>query len=164
MELITKLDTKLVVRYHTSWFDNNRIFIQMELCHADLENIIKQKEKAFSMTEQTSTINPIDYFISTELLIELLEGVNYLHSLNPPIIHRDLKPQNILISLDNCDRFLKICDFGISVLNDKTIVTTINAAGTPGYIAPELFNGRYDTKADIYSLGMIAYELVFYDK
>ena len=164
-EIITmlKLQSEFVVDYNTSWSENNRIFIQMEFCQTDLSKIIDNKEKAFLM-QTKSLINPLDYFISTELLIELLEAVNYLHhKVKPPIIHRDLKPQNILITVDSINnRFMKIADFGISAIHEETMKHT-TGWGTDGYRAPEVLTGRYDTRADIFSVGMIAQTLIFYN-
>ena len=134
----------------------------MELCDIDLNHFIQQKEIVFSMNEK-STLNPIDYFISTELLIELIEAVNYLHSLKPPIIHRDLKPQNILLKVDeNKRRLLKICDFGLISVQNESMKHAVGV-GTHGYIAPEIFDGKCNTKVDIFSTGRIAGELFYSD-
>ena len=100
-----------------------------------------------------------EYFISCELFKELIECLNYLHSREPPIIHRDLKPANILISFHpNNNRFLRLCDFGLAKYHDRSYHTPV--VGTPDYMAPEVRQGGcYNTKADVFSLGIIAQEL-----
>ena len=157
---LANINSEFVVNYKTSWKGNNEIFIQMECCNYDLEYVIESKLYAFFMNKN-SKLHPIDYFISTELLKELIESVDYLHSLDPPIVHRDLKPQNILIKFNkNCKRFVKIGDFGISAQQFETMKHT-TGVGTLGYIVPEVFTGSNDTKADIYSLGMILQKLIY---
>jgi len=84
--------------------------------------------------------------------------MNWLHNLSVPILHLDLKPPNIL--LDN-DLNVKIADFGISVFKDIDKIAKSAAIGTPGYMAPELYKSNPPTeKADIYSFGIIIWELL----
>jgi serine/threonine protein kinase len=78
------------------------------------------------------------------------------------IIHRDLKPANILITDGINGRFVKLADFGISVIHQYIDETHTQFSGTLQYMAPEVIKSRkYDTKADIYSIGIIAEELFF---
>src|SRR5258708_21343804 len=96
--------------------------------------------------------------VSVDLLQQLLSAVGVAHDLG--VVHRDIKPDNILIS--NRGK-TKILDFGISKLvDDKARLTaTGSMVGTPAYMAPEQVKGEtIDARADIYSLGMILYELL----
>ena len=98
------------------------------------------------------------YYISSELFIEILESVDYLHKQN--VIHRDLKPENILLTDGQNGRFIKIADFGLSVIHEFVSQSHTTGCGTLKYIAPEVVQStKYDTKADIYSLGVIVQEL-----
>lgn len=74
------------------------------------------------------------------------------------IIHRDIKPQNILL---NADKQLKVTDFGIArIVTSSTITYTSTVLGTVHYISPEQAKGKYvDEKSDIYSLGIVLYEM-----
>ena len=91
-------------------------------------------------------------------LKKLIECVHYLHSLTPPIIHRDLKPENVLISDGSDERFLKLCDFGLAKVHQKSIHTRF--VGTDLYMAPEVkYSNEYNPKSDIYSLGLIATQI-----
>jgi serine/threonine protein kinase len=83
----------------------------------------------------------------------IVHGMKYVHS--EGFIHRDLKPTNIL--LDD-DRNVKISDFGSS--RPYEVDLTMTSAGTPLYMAPEVGEGHYDMKVDVYSFGIILYELV----
>jgi serine/threonine-protein kinase CTR1 len=76
--------------------------------------------------------------------------VEYLHSLKPPIIHRDIKSLNVLKAYNGS---YKICDFGL-VKNRNT------QAGTPAYMAPELFRGgSYNKSVDAFSFAVLLWEI-----
>jgi protein kinase-like protein len=73
------------------------------------------------------------------------------------VIHRDLKPENILISRDGT---AKVMDFGIARLTDSRMTVTGQLVGTPAYMSPEQAQGRpADARSDIYSLGLVMYEM-----
>src|SRR3979490_2553226 len=96
--------------------------------------------------------------VSVDLVQQLLSAVGVAHDYS--IVHRDLKPDNILIS--NRGK-TKILDFGISKLVDDKhrLTATGSMVGTPAYMAPEQVKGEaVDATSDIYSLGMILYELL----
>ena len=80
------------------------------------------------------------------------------------IVHRDLKPDNVfLTAVDEDPEFVKVLDFGIAKLTGAVDVRTQTGAllGTPYYMAPEQCEGRpVDARADVYALGVIAYELL----
>jgi guanylate cyclase len=83
---------------------------------------------------------------------DVAQGLRYLHSSKPPILHGDLKGRNILVD----SRFrAKLCDFGLSSKH-KNLIT-----GTPFWLAPEYLRGEttYNTTCDIYSVGIILYEI-----
>jgi eukaryotic-like serine/threonine-protein kinase len=102
-----------------------------------------------------------------ELFNEVCEGVQHAHQ--KAIIHRDLKPSNILVSLADGRAQPKIIDFGIAKataqrLTEKTLFTEVGAViGTPEYMSPEqadLTGQDVDTRTDVYSLGVILYQLL----
>jgi len=129
----------------------------MELCFSTLKEILLKKQTEFGRQE-FEAISQLEYYVSSELFKEILKGVDYLHTLNPPIIHRDLKPTNILVTDGMNGRFVKLADFGLAVVDDTH--THTQGSGTVRYIAPEVLLGRnYDKQADIYSLGIIIQEL-----
>jgi eukaryotic-like serine/threonine-protein kinase len=102
-----------------------------------------------------------------ELLIHVCQAVQHAH--HKGIIHRDLKPSNVLAALDDATPTVKVIDFGIAKatgqqLTDKTLYTNIaQMIGTPLYMSPEqtaLSGLDVDTRSDIYSLGVLLYELL----
>jgi serine/threonine-protein kinase len=91
-----------------------------------------------------------------EMVRQLLDGLGYAHELG--VVHRDLKPSNILI---NDDGRLKLTDFGIARIDSSTLTQVGEIMGSPGYMSPEQFLGTdIDARSDIYSVGVIAYELL----
>jgi len=100
-----------------------------------------------------------DQVLGRKFLFEVASGMTYLHSLN--ILHGDLKAVNVLI---DGNRAL-ITDFGLSQFRaDMTRANTTTHAGfsgTPGFMAPELFEGRsLRAPADVYAFGMVCFEVV----
>jgi serine/threonine-protein kinase len=91
-----------------------------------------------------------------ELVRQLLDGLGYAHGQG--VVHRDIKPSNILI---NDDGRLKLTDFGIARIDTSTLTQMGEIMGSPGYMSPEQFLGTdIDARGDIYSVGVIAYELL----
>jgi serine/threonine protein kinase len=116
-------------------------------------------------------LTPIGYYIASQLFIEIVKGVQYLHQNN--IIHRDLNPNNILIKREVIDEFeklllreeknrnfVKIGDFGLIKIHSFAQQSHTIDKGTPKYMAPEVINDKhYEFKADIYSLALIFEEM-----
>ncbi len=112
------------------------------------------------------TAHPLNKPELNKLLIDVLEGLKYLH--NEGIIHRDIKPQNILLGRDKHAKLIaKIADFGISKSADSNQASASVLLGTIEYMAPEQFNPeRYGINkkvtynVDIWAFGVTAYYLI----
>lgn len=106
---------------------------------------------------RTQARRPVD--AALRIVREICEGVAAIHESGS--VHRDLKPSNILLSAANRP---KVADFGLALPRDTAAKELRELVGTPGYIAPELALGNADTslmhRADVYSLGCLAYELL----
>ncbi|WMV57828.1 hypothetical protein MTR67_051216 [Solanum verrucosum] len=98
-----------------------------------------------------------------KIALGIARGLEYLHrGCNSRILHFDIKPHNILLDEDFCP---KISDFGLAKLSTRkeSIMSTLEARGTIGYIAPEVFSrnfGGVSHKSDVYSYGMMVLEMV----
>ena len=92
-----------------------------------------------------------------DIMLQLTDGIAHAH--DSYIIHRDLKPQNIMISDDGA---IKITDFGIAMaLNSTQLTQTNSVMGSVHYLPPEQASGKgSSTKSDIYSMGILMYELL----
>ena len=109
--------------------------------------------------------------LNTEERLDLFQSICHAvqHAHQKGIIHRDLKPSNVLVTLQDGKAIPKVIDFGLvkamaQSLTDKTIYTRFAAMmGTPAYMSPEqaeMSNVDVDTRSDIYSLGVMLYELL----
>ena len=106
-----------------------------------------------SLRERLTSHGPYDWPTAKGLLAQITQGLADAHAAG--VIHRDLKPSNVLIGSDGV---AKIADFGIAKGIDLTRVTgTSTLLGTPAYLPPE---GPVDERSDLYSLGVIAYEIL----
>ena len=102
---------------------------------------------------------PIPWQVALRLLLPVARGVDYAHQRG--IVHRDIKPANILIT-ETGDPMLS--DFGIAKLFEADQTTHLTGTGmvigTPEYMAPEQWDGNPNPQSDLYSLGIVLYEMV----
>ena len=99
---------------------------------------------------------PFGYDRVIDILSQIAEGLDYAHSRG--VVHRDIKPANILIAQDGK---VKITDFGIARLDTSNLTMEGQLLGTPNYMAPEQIQGKeVDHRADIFSLGVVFYEML----
>lgn len=91
---------------------------------------------------------------------EMLDALAHAHSRG--VLHRDIKPENVMFRTDGSGRRLVLIDFGLSRLRDDAPLTASGVCvGSPSYIAPErLLHQPYDGRADVYSIGVLLYELL----
>lgn len=88
----------------------------------------------------------------------LLSGIAYAHSQDPPIIHRDISPSNVLVDVLKSGPAAKISDFGLAKhVNTESLMAS--AAGKYLYMAPESFLDIHTTATDVYSVGIVLFEL-----
>ena len=91
---------------------------------------------------------------------EMLDALAHAHSRG--VLHRDIKPENVMFRTDGSGRRVVLIDFGLSRLRDDAPLTATGVCvGSPSYIAPERLLGQpYDGRADVYSVGILLYELL----
>ena len=124
--------------------DSQISFIAMEY--------IEGKNLKMLLAEKT----PFTYDQIADMIAQVAEAIDYAH--RKGIIHRDIKPANIIIT---ADEKVKITDFGIAKVASSNLTTTGQFLGTPNYMSPEQVSGApVDGRSDIFSLGVVLYELL----
>ncbi len=101
--------------------------------------------------------------IAVHIVIEALMGLHYAHELKNydgsplAIVHRDISPHNLFITYEGA---VKLVDFGIAKATLNTTVTSVGTfKGKPGYMSPEQLDGHCDRRTDVFSMGIVLYEL-----
>lgn len=125
--------------------EGNIHFIVMELVEGQtLSDVIKEH-------------GPLEYKETVNIMKQVISALSLAHKHG--IIHRDVKPHNILITNDG---IAKLADFGIAkAINDSTMSNSTNILGSVHYFSPEQARGSYvDEKSDIYSTGIVMYEML----
>lgn len=145
IRICKELEHPFIVKTYDVTMDHDMdyMYIVLELCDCDLREYLKRKRRPMSEKE------------TLRYMKQLMSACQYLRSKD--IIHRDLKPQNILMK----NHKVKIADFGMArCLTETQMANTM--CGSPLYMAPEVLNHMdYSDKADLWSLGMIMYEMLY---
>jgi serine/threonine protein kinase len=142
---VSNLSHPNIVEVYDVGEEDGQYYIVMEYIEGKtLKQLLKKRE--------TLTLPEV-----IDIMLQLTDGLAHAHE--SYIIHRDIKPQNIMI-LDN--GLVKITDFGIAMALNATQLTQTNSVmGSVHYLPPEQANGKSATvKSDIYSLGILMYELI----
>eukprot|EP01044_Picomonas_judraskeda_P009936 COSAG03_NODE_1247_length_4481_cov_10.407255_4_plen_332_part_00 len=145
-KILHRLEHPNIVRYEEQFIDGGTLCIVMELAEdGDLHAHLK-RQRGQLLPEATV----LDWFVQICLALQ--------HCHQQHILHRDIKAQNIFTKCDG--RIIKLGDFGISKVLEATCEMAKTRVGTPYYLSPEICLGkRYDHKSDVWSLGVLLYEL-----
>eukprot|EP00598_Pedospumella_elongata_P012898 CAMPEP_0185012430 /NCGR_PEP_ID=MMETSP1098-20130426/98298_1 /TAXON_ID=89044 /ORGANISM="Spumella elongata, Strain CCAP 955/1" /LENGTH=521 /DNA_ID=CAMNT_0027541493 /DNA_START=222 /DNA_END=1787 /DNA_ORIENTATION=+ len=141
------LDHPNIIRVHEVFENDLCIYLVMELCKGGhlMDRLFAQQGRYYREK------------IACKYIHSILTAVAYCHANN--VVHRDLKLENILFESDHRDSELKLIDFGLSqCFRPKEVMHKY--VGTSYYVAPEVIDGCYDAKCDVWSIGVIAYMLL----
>ena len=142
IRIMSSLSHPNIIKLYQHFEDSSFFYLVMELAENG------------TLRDKISIISPLCESDIQSYFWQILMAVEYLHSHVPPIIHRDIKPENIMF--DNANS-LKLCDFGFSNYYDQERKTS---CGTLEYLSPEIVERRsHDTSVDIWSLGILLYEM-----
>lgn len=120
-------------------------YLVMDYCEAGTLRNLMQSEAQLSLVQQL------------KLIADVLAGLEHAH--NRGIVHCDIKPENILLSLDSTGWIARISDFGIARLSQENYSSDLAFTGSPAYMAPERFYGKYSPSSDLYAIGVLLFEL-----
>lgn len=144
-QLLRNLDHPHILRIYDLYKDQRYIYMITELCEGG---------DIFSMIQKADNFNEK---IASRIMKQVMNAVLYCHSNG--IVHRDIKSDNILFLENNIDSPIKLIDFGISLKFEKNTKLK-DKTGTVLYIAPEVLQGSYDEKCDIWSCGVLMYMML----
>eukprot|EP00928_Gymnodinium_smaydae_P039610 TRINITY_DN27021_c0_g2_i1.p1 TRINITY_DN27021_c0_g2~~TRINITY_DN27021_c0_g2_i1.p1 ORF type:complete len:590 (+),score=141.65 TRINITY_DN27021_c0_g2_i1:208-1977(+) len=154
IELIRTLDHPNIVRMFEYFEDRKSFYIVFErISGGDLQ------------AEVRGTRYGLDEKTVARYVRQVLLAINYCHSLVTPVVHRDLKPANVMrighagstMGFIPGVSDIKLIDFGLGMLAGDDLS---RVCGTPVFMAPEVFDGKYGKEADIYAVGMMMYYLL----
>jgi len=124
--------------------DNNYLYLIMEYCDGS------------DLSDYTKTYH-LDLNEIHQIMTQIKDGLSYLRLHG--VMHRDLKPQNILLNKGS----IKLADFGLSVIIDGESQLLNTMCGSPLYMSPEIIeHQKYTAKSDLWSIGVILYQLIYH--
>ena len=123
---------------------------------SDLEYIVMELIDGITLKQYMERRGQLNWREALHFITQVMKGLSHAHSRG--IIHRDIKPQNIMVLRDGS---VKVADFGIACLATKQTIANKEAMGSVHYISPEQAKGeRTDERSDIYSAGVVLYEML----
>ncbi|XP_038161537.1 serine/threonine-protein kinase WNK4-like [Cyprinodon tularosa] len=143
VEMLKVLQHPNIVRFFDSWKSTKCIILVTELMTS---GTLKTYVRRF---------RPMKLKLLQRWSLQILKGLHFLHSRSPPILHRDLKCDNIFINGPTAS--VKIGDLGLATLKKASFAKSV--IGTPEFMAPEMYEEKYDEAVDIYAFGMCMLEM-----
>jgi len=168
-------------KLHRSAFDSDNNLLEIELLkNVKHDNIVSYKDsgeiiyegKKFgylvlnfiageTLAERISRELFNNFYDVQQIIIDVLNGLNYLHSLPDPIIHNEITPQNIMLDLSSNTPKAIIIDFGYARSFHQSTRAYNKIGLNLNYVASECFNGLYSPQSDIFSVGAVMYQMLF---
>ncbi|XP_020587016.1 probable serine/threonine-protein kinase WNK9 isoform X2 [Phalaenopsis equestris] len=149
IHLLKTLKHKNIMKFYTSWVDRTKRNI----------NFITELFTSGTLRQYRLRYRNVNLRAVKHWCRQILMGLVYLHSHDPPVIHRDLKCDNIFINGNQGE--VKIGDLGLAAILRKS--RAVHCVGTPEFMAPEVYEEEYNELVDIYSFGMCVLEMVTFD-
>ncbi|KAL5835446.1 hypothetical protein ACOSQ3_015006 [Xanthoceras sorbifolium] len=149
IHLLKTLKHRNIMKFYTSWVDtaNRNINFVTEMFTS---GTLRQ----YRLKHRRVNIRAVKHWCR-----QILSGLLYLHSHDPPVIHRDLKCDNIFVNGNQGE--VKIGDLGLAAILRKSHAA--HCVGTPEFMAPEVYEEAYNELVDIYSFGMCILEMVTFE-
>ncbi|XP_042743849.1 serine/threonine-protein kinase WNK4 isoform X2 [Lagopus leucura] len=147
VEMLKGLQHPNIVRFYDSWKSSVKgqiciVLVTELMTSGTLKTYLKRfKEMKLKVLQRWSR--------------QILKGLHFLHTRSPPIIHRDLKCDNIFITGPTGS--VKIGDLGLATLKRASFAKSV--IGTPEFMAPEMYEEKYDEAVDVYAFGMCMLEM-----
>jgi serine/threonine protein kinase len=147
LAILIRLNHPNIVSFHGVEYKQGGRYIVMDYCQGGTLRQLLESKVELSLLEKLG------------LVLGTLEGLEHIHQHH--IIHCDLKPDNILLDVTAQSWIAKIADFGIARFLEPLAAPNYSGeTGSPAYMAPERFYGRFSVETDLYAVGVLLYELV----
>ncbi|XVF11673.1 hypothetical protein REPUB_Repub08aG0047500 [Reevesia pubescens] len=150
VHLLKTLKHKNIIKFYNSWVDTKNENI----------NFITEIFTSGTLRQYRKKHKHVDLRALKKWSKQILEGLLYLHSHDPPVIHRDLKCDNIFVNGNQGE--VKIGDLGLAAIL-RQARSAHSVIGTPEFMAPELYEEEYNELVDVYAFGMCLLELVTFE-
>jgi calcium-dependent protein kinase len=143
-----EVDHPNIIKFYEVYSDAKYYRIVMEYCEGG--------ELFQHLTQWGRLSEPV----SAQIIKQLIAALKHLHEMN--IAHRDLKPENVIFATrgDSKKIHVKLIDFGLSKKFKEDFNQMRTKLGTPYYVSPEVLEGTYDKRCDLWSLGVMTYMLI----
>jgi serine/threonine-protein kinase len=155
MQILAHLEHPNLVRSLASMETNGQLVMVLEYLHGR------------TLRQELTRRGSLPWQEALEHVVRIAEALTVAHEQEPPIVHRDLKPENVMLTTsedasdDAPPTGLKVMDFGIAKVLEGMHGTNTQSIGTLQYMSPEQIDARtIDVRSDLYSLGLIFYEML----
>lgn len=150
IDLLKATDHPNIIRLYELFEDKIFLYLIMEVCSGgELFDRLAERSKSKNLYNEKQ---------ACEIFKQLMSAINYCHVHG--VCHRDIKPENILFASKKENSVLKVADFGLSKIFTSENNKMTSIVGTTYYMSPEVINGDYDEKCDIWSAGCLLYILI----
>ncbi|EZG65883.1 putative calcium-dependent protein kinase [Gregarina niphandrodes] len=148
--VLKSLDHPNVIKILDVYEDYHNLYIVQDLCTGGelLKRLSQAHERAKLLTEK----------YVREIMNQVLKALAYIHEMN--VVHKDLKPENIMFADKGVHSEIKVIDFGLAEMFEDQNQMSTHGAGTILYMAPEVFAGWVTIKCDMWSAGVVMFQLL----
>ncbi|XP_077590688.1 LOW QUALITY PROTEIN: serine/threonine-protein kinase WNK4-like [Stigmatopora nigra] len=147
VEMLKALQHPNIVRFFDSW----KSMLNGRKCTV----LVTELMTSGTLKTYVRRFRPVKLKLLQRWSLQILKGLHFLHSRSPPILHRDLKCDNVFITGPSAS--VKIGDLGLATLKKASFAKSV--IGTPEFMAPEMYEEKYDEAVDVYALGMCILEM-----